>query len=150
MAQRQACGDSFRTGYNATMATEWLETITVALTRREAKTPMSFYNRLLWIIAVMILGPLYANIGAEYKIVFPVVGIVMALGLAMWVSYFAWKKPKHLLYGAESHFEEWSIEHKQAGNAKTLSSGASEPLPEGVVLNKQLIPDPVLREFLDK
>jgi hypothetical protein len=132
------------------MAIEWLETMTVALTKREAKTPMSFYNRLLWIIGAMILGPLYANIGAEYKLVFLVVGIVMALALTVWVSYFAWVKPKHLLYGAESHFEEWSIEHKVAGNAKTLSSGASEPLPEGVVLNKKLIPDSVLGEFLDK
>lgn len=111
---------------------------------------MSFYSRLLWIIAAMILGPLYANIGATDKLIFLVVGIVMALGLTVWVSYFAWKKPKHLLYGAESHFEEWNIEHKEAKSAKTLSSGVSEPLPEGVVLDKQFIPRSVLGELLDK
>jgi hypothetical protein len=97
---------------------------------------MSFYSRLLWIIAAMILGPLYSNIEATYKLIFLVVGIVMALGLAAWVSYFAWTKPKYLLYGAESHFEEWNIEHKEAGSGKTLSSGVSEPLPEGVVSDK--------------
>lgn len=83
---------------------------------------MSFYNRLLWIIAVMILGPLYAPIDAAYKLPFLIVGITMALGLAVWVSYFAWKKPKHLLYGAETHFEEYRLEAK-----------GTELTPEGLV-----------------
>lgn len=74
---------------------------------------MSFYSRLLWIIAAMILGPLYAPIEPAYKPVFLIVGIVMALGLAIWVSYFAWCKPKHLLYGAESHIEESRMEAKR-------------------------------------
>ena len=97
---------------------------------------MSFYSRLLWIIAVMILGPLYANIDAGYKLTFLIVGIVMALGLTVWVSYFAWTKPKYLLYGAESHLEELSIERKVAESGKSLTSGIGEPLPEGVVLEK--------------
>lgn len=118
------------------MATEWLETITVALTKRETRTPMSFYSRLLWIIAAMILGPLYSNIGPVYKLVFLIVGIVMALGLTIWVSYFAWKKPKYLLYGAETHLEEYSLERKHAESGKTLSSGVGEPLPPSIVLNQ--------------
>jgi len=113
----------------------WLETITVALTKREARTPMSFYNRLLWIVAVMIIAPLYANIEPGYKLAFLVIGIAMALALAVWVSYFAWQKPKHLLYGAESHLEEWSIERKGTGG-NTLSSSVGEPLPESVIANK--------------
>jgi hypothetical protein len=92
----------------------WLETITVAITKREAKTPMSFYIRLLWIVAAMILGPLYAPIDASYKPIFLGVGIAMAIGLAVWVSYFAWAKPKYLLYAAESHIEEFKIEAKNA------------------------------------
>jgi hypothetical protein len=100
----------------------WLETITIAITKKEAKTPMSFYTRLLWIIAAMILGPLYAPIDATYKLIFLCVGIAMALGLTVWVSYFAWRKPKYLLYGAESHIEELRIE------AKTPDMGSvSEP-----------------------
>ena len=101
--------------YNASTDMNWLEIISVAITKREAKTPMSFYTRLLWIIAAMILGPLYAPIEAVYKPIFLIVGIVMALGLAIWVSYFSWKKPKNLLYGAESHIEEFKIEAKNAG-----------------------------------
>lgn len=97
---------------------------------------MSFYTRLLWIIAAMILGPLYAPIDAAYKPIFLGVGIVLAVGLAAWVSYFAWAKPKYLLYGAESHLEELSIERKVAEGGKSLSSGVSEPLPEGIVLDE--------------
>jgi hypothetical protein len=97
---------------------DWLETITVALTKREAKTPMSFYNRLLWIVACMILGPLYAPIEAAYKPIFLGVGIAMAVGLAIWVSIFSWIKPKNLLYGAETHLEEWKFEAKNAGGGE--------------------------------
>ncbi len=119
------------------MPAEWLETITVALTKRETRTPMSFYSRLLWIIAAMILGPLYSNIVPVYKLVFLIVGIIMALGLTIWVSYFAWTKPKHLLYGAETHLEEYNLDYrKHAESGKTLTSGVSEPLPEGVVLDQ--------------
>ena len=110
---------------------EWLEVITVALTKKEPKTPMSFYNRLLWIIAAMILGPLYAPIDATYKPVFLGVGIVMALGLAIWVSVFSWKRPKHLLYGADSHMEERRIEAKRVTEitpeGMSPSGGVSEP-----------------------
>jgi hypothetical protein len=108
----------------------WLETITVAITKKEPKTPMSFYTRLLWIIAAMILGPLYAPIDATYKPIFLGVGIVMALGLSVWVSYFAWTKPKHLLYAAESHIEEFKIEAKGGEltpEGLATSGGVSEP-----------------------
>ena len=68
---------------------------------------MAFFSRVLWIIVAFIVGPLYSNINPNYKPLFPIVGIVLGVLLVIWVSYFAWKKPEYLLYGAETHFEKW-------------------------------------------
>jgi hypothetical protein len=108
----------------------WIETISIALTKREPRTPMAFYNRLLLVIAAFIVAPLYSNINPSYKVIFPYAGIGLALGLFVWVSIFAWKKPEHLLYGAETHFEKWKFEKKQAGSGKTLAARPPQQLPE--------------------
>jgi hypothetical protein len=114
----------------------FVETITLAVTKREPKTPMAFYNRLLVVIVAFIVAPLYSNITPTYKPVFPYVGIGLAVALFVWVSVFAWKKPKHLLYGAEAHFEEWKFERKNAGSGKSLAPRFQEEIPERIITDK--------------
>jgi len=106
------------------MAGEWIVTMTQAMTRKEPKTPMAFYSRMLWVVFALIVAPLYSpGVSVGFKVAFATTGVLIALALAIWVSVFAWKKPKYLLYGAETHFEEWKAERKQAGSGKTLTSG---------------------------
>ena len=115
---------------------DWWQTASLVLTKREPKTPMAFYSRLLWVITSIIIGPLYANISPLYKVVFVIAGGVLMVLLAIWVSVFAWKKPKYLLYGAEAHFEEWKVEAKRAGAGKTLPARVpGDNVGEGVVAN---------------
>ena len=113
------------------------ESIAFALAKREPKTPMAFYNRMLWVLLALIVAPLYSNINADYKLPVLAVGIGFAVVLVVWVTIFAWKKPDHLLYGAETHFEKWKEERKQPGGGQTLvSSPPSHDTPEGVVANQ--------------
>jgi len=87
--------------------TQWLEAISVVMTRREPKTPMAFCNRMLWVVTVIIVAPLYSNIDSQKKPWFAVTGIVIGVLVFIWVNIFAWLKPENLLYGAEIHFEKW-------------------------------------------
>lgn len=71
---------------------------------------MAFYVRFLFVVMALVTAPLYApDISAHAKIVLVSVGIAIAVTSFIWVSVFAWFKPEHLLYGAESHFEKWRI-----------------------------------------
>jgi hypothetical protein len=88
------------------MATTFWETMTLVLTRRDAKTPMAFYNRCLLVITALGIGPLYSNVEVGYKHAFLIVAGGLFVALMVWVSVFAWMKPEFLLYGAEAHLEK--------------------------------------------
>ena len=118
------------------MAVGW-ESIALALAKREPKTPMAFYNRMLWVLVALIVAPLYSNIEPTYKLPVLAIGISLSVILGIWVTIFAWKKPDYLLYGAETHFEKWKEERKQPGTGQTLVSGPPQhEAPEGVVANQ--------------
>ena len=84
----------------------WLQGLSVIF-RREPKTPMAFCNRMLWVVIATIVAPLYSNIDPKIKPWFVATGALMGVGVFGWVQIFSWKKPDHLLYGAEIHFEKW-------------------------------------------
>ncbi len=112
------------------MAGEWIETFTSLLSKREIKTPMAFYTKVLWVIVATVVAPLYSNIDVSLKAVFVWVGVGFAVILCIWISFFAWKKPDHLLFGAEAHFEKWKIAYgteRGLASPKELKSAVSNP-----------------------
>lgn len=88
-----------------------LEMASGVLTKREVKTPMAFYSRIVWVILALIVAPLYSHIGEPYQSAFPIIGIVLLVGLIVWVGFLNYKKPELLLYGAETHFEKWKMSY---------------------------------------
>ena len=117
---------------------EWLQVATL-MTRKAPKTPMAFYNRTLVVIGATLVAVLYSNIDPRHKGVSLIVGGVLLVGINVWVSVFSWKKPRFLLYGAETHFEEWKmeVERKEAGSGKSLPPrGPGDDIPENVIANE--------------
>jgi hypothetical protein len=105
---------------------DWLETASIVLTKREPKTPMAFYLRIIWVILALIIAPPYSGLPESYKIAFPIIGIALFALVLIWVCFLNYFKPKYLLYGEKSHFEEWKFERKQAGSAQTTSPERTE------------------------
>jgi amino acid permease len=101
----------------------WLQVASV-FTKREPKTPMAFYNRIAFVLGAMVIAACYANMDGHKWIFFSVIsGLIVAL--VVWVSFFAWKKPAHLLSGEETHLERYKIEYMQGlGSGK----GSTQPL----------------------
>src|ERR1700688_1913975 len=105
----------------ASIMADWLETASIVLTRREPKTPMAFYLRIVWVILALIIAPPYSGLPENYRVAFPIIGIVLFALVLIWVCFLNYFKPKYLLYGEKSHFEEWKFERKQAGSGKSLA-----------------------------
>jgi hypothetical protein len=103
------------------------DTLAIALTKREPKTPMAFFNRAL--IALTVLGavPMYSALEPVYKVGFCITGFALVVALAIWISVYSWHKPQNLLYGAESHLEKWRLEYA----ASATSSGAGQTVQAG-------------------
>jgi hypothetical protein len=100
-----------------------LETASGVLTKREVKTPMDFYSRIVWVILALIVAPLYSRVGEPYQSAFPIVGIILFVAVLAWVGFLNYTDPGKLLYGAETHFEKWRMEteRKEVGSGKSLS-----------------------------
>jgi hypothetical protein len=113
------------------MEGHWIQVAGDLLTRRETKTPMAFYTRFLFVILAAVVAPLYSGIGPMAKITFLSVSIGFGVLLAVWVSIFAWYKPEHLLYGAETHFEKWKMAFgTEKGFATVTELQISTPNPQ--------------------
>ena len=106
-----------------------LETASGVLTRKEVKTPMAFYSRIVWVILALIVAPLYSRVGEPYQSAFPIVGILLFIALLVWVAFLNYKKPELLLYGAEAHFEKWRMEYAPGVRS---GMGATPPLGSGL------------------
>ena len=100
------------------------------LGRREPKTPMSFYLRFLWVIAVGLASPFYSDINATAKVVFIALFFTLGVGVLVWVGVLNWCRPENLLYGAEKHFEKWKMaygtEQGEAGK-EDLTTASGNP-----------------------
>jgi hypothetical protein len=105
-----------------------LEIASGVLTKREVKTPMAFYTRMIWVILALIIAPPYSHLSDPYKALLPVAGVALFIGLLVWVGFLNYTKPDHLLYGAETHFEKWKLAYA-SGEGKTPTEHPS-PLPE--------------------
>lgn len=86
---------------------------------------MAFYLRIIWVVLALIVAPPYSNLPEYYKVFFPITGVLLFVAVLIWVAFLNYKYPKLALYGDKSHFEEWKVERKKPGSAKTLSSGVS-------------------------
>jgi len=71
---------------------------------------MAFYNKTLLVLAAIGIASLYANM-TPAKMVFFSVTITLIVILAIWVSIYSWKKPRNLLYGADTHLEQLRLEY---------------------------------------
>jgi len=96
---------------------------------------MAFYSRIPLVIAAIIIPTFYANMDA-HKWIACSAAILLLVLIAIWVSIFSWKKPEHLLYGAETHFEKWKVEHKEPGSGQSLASRGLEDIPERIIGNE--------------
>jgi hypothetical protein len=96
---------------------------------------MAFYLRIIWVILALIIAPPYSGLPDNYKAAFPIVGIVLFVLVVFWVGFLNYFKPKFLLYGEKSHFEEWKFERKQAGSGQTAlpSRGLNNHISESVI-----------------
>jgi len=113
-----------------------LETASGVLTRKEVKTPMAFYSRIVWVLLALIVAPLYSHVGEPYQAAFPIIGIVLLVALLVWVGFLNYRKPELLLYGAEAHFEERKMEFFRSG------MGATPPLSSGLEPSQdRIVPD---------
>lgn len=91
---------------------------------------MAFFNRALWVIAVMTGAPMFTNIDAALKPTIFITGVALLVALVAWVSVFAWLKPKNLLYRAETHFEEWRFSAENSGAGSTERVLPPPPPPQ--------------------
>jgi len=83
---------------------------------------MAFYLRIIWVVLALIIVPPYSALPEFYRIVFPITGIVLFVAVLVWVAFLNYRRPKLLLYGEKTHFEEWKYERKQAGSSQNLAS----------------------------
>lgn len=111
------------------MDVKLLEVASGVLTKREVKTPMAFYSRIVWVILALIVAPLYSRVGEPYQSAFPIVGIALFVALLAWVAFLNYTKPELLLYGAEAHFEKWRMEYVPGPKS---GMGATPPLSSGL------------------
>ena len=74
---------------------------------REPKTPMSFFTRLLWVIAITIVSVLYSNLQESSKFYFVQFALILGSAVVAVIVVLTWFKPDHLLYGAAAHLEKW-------------------------------------------
>ena len=78
--------------------------------RREPKTPMAFYLRVLMVAVVSIVALSYAEgVDSNVRAGVIVAMVVLAIVDLVWVAVLNWNRPDSLLYGAETHFEKWKM-----------------------------------------
>ena len=92
-------------------AAEWKDKLTRRVlslfSQKEVKTPLSFFFRLSGAIVVIVLASIYA-VGPDSATRFQIflIGIGCILVLFVGVMFFAWCRPKHLVYGETGHRAE--------------------------------------------
>ena len=123
------------------MATNWFEDLTAkffsGMSKKEVKTPLSFFFRVALAVSVITLLALYLD--QSHRMIIFLVGMGVIVLLFLGVLVFAWFNPKNLVYGETSHRAEskfaFGTETKELSvvevstlegtpNQKALSGGA--------------------------
>jgi hypothetical protein len=96
---------------NVAPTSSWASVLHAIVSRKDPKTPMSFYTRAIWMIIAGVAGSSWEGSGVSVEARSAALYGWLALGTALliWVAFLNWYRPEHLLYGAETHFEKWKI-----------------------------------------
>lgn len=107
---------------------EWLEKVTgkffSLFSKREVKTPLSFFFRVITAMLLVVLATLYLVVPDLRFQVFEV-AMIAFVALFMSVYFFAWLKPKHLVYGETGHRAE--LKFALGTEQKEISAGNWKP-----------------------
>ena len=125
-ARRRTPGES--TLYNLTnMDAGFWAAVLQHFGRREPKTPMAFYTRLIWVVVVGLAGGFYWEVDIVTRAYMIVPFFLLAVAVFCWVAYLNWHRPEHLLYGEHTHFEKWKLAYgtEQGGASKADLNKAS-------------------------
>ncbi len=133
------------------MASEskWFESFTgkffSLFSRREVKTPLAFFFRVVTAVSAIVLLSLYllhADSGLIFKVC--IIGLAVLIGLFLAVFIFAWFKPVNLVYGETGHRAErrfsMGTEQKElaAEEVATLQGQTNPALPSTALPNTAL------------
>jgi len=113
----------------------WIEKISRSMlswfSRKEVKTPLSFYFRAVAAISVILIVAMVVA-RADVKFFF-IWGIGAIAGVSLLVGLFAWFKPKNLVYGETGHRAESKLDfgtEKRQIAERDLQSLPGTPNPE--------------------
>ncbi len=90
----------------------WLEIASVVF-RRTPKTPLSFFNRLGWVVGSVACAALYSDITTARKELFVAFALFFLTAEFVLIAVFVWLRPEYLLYDASTHFEKWKIRRRR-------------------------------------
>jgi hypothetical protein len=95
----------------------------VSVFRREVKTPLTFFFRVVGAIVVLIAVGAFtfgnSADGDAKRFNLIVIGLIMVAVMFMIVVIFAWRSPRNLIYGETAHRAEWKM---QFGTERILTS----------------------------
>jgi hypothetical protein len=113
----------------------WLErlsrTVFSWFSRKEVKTPLSFFFRILSAITLIVLTAMLLCEPTQRFNIF-LIGLLACALLFLGVYLFAWIRPKHLVYGeagyrAESKFAFGTESHEIREAELTIEEGMTNP-----------------------
>jgi len=113
----------------------WIEKLSHGViswfSRREVKTPLSFYFRALIALSAIGIVAMY-QCGVDLRFRVFLIGIFIVAGLCLLVAAFAWFRPKNLVYGETGHRAEsrfgLGTEKREIGPAElALLEGTEKP-----------------------
>ena len=105
--------------------------------RREVKTPLSFFFRVVAAVTVMVLVTVFLIV-PELRFQVFLVGVGVCVFLFSGVFVFAWRNPKNLVYGETGHRAEMQL---RLGTESTEISGSQLAALEGTANPKMLPPE---------
>jgi len=105
------------------------------LGREEVKTPLSFAHKVVPYFVLAIVAIVIAPVTDRHKFFFALLVCGFLLLLLLFVAFFAWFRPTHLVYGESSHRAERKWEY--GTESRTLEREALDH--EETVTNPKLL-----------
>lgn len=114
---------------------DWLEKISKTVfswfSRKEVKTPLSFFFRILGAVTLIVLAAMFLCDPTRRFSIF-LIGLLACAFLFVGVYFFAWNNPKHLVYGEAGHRAETKFalgtETREVSQAEmAITEGMNKP-----------------------